>query len=114
VFRARDAQLPPSDLGWCWLFLGGRGTGKSHSMSAAVHMAVRAGISRIHLIAPTTADFHDVNLEGRSGILATCGRDPRPRWVSSKRRLEWPTARCACSSPGRSQKACAVRNASCA
>jgi Resolvase, N terminal domain len=47
--------------------------GKSHSLSAAVHMAVRAGISRIHLIAPTTADFHDVNLEGRSGILATCG-----------------------------------------
>jgi phage terminase large subunit-like protein len=90
VFRARDAQLPPPDLGWGWLFLGGRGTGKSHSMSAAVHMAVRAGISRIHLIAPTTADFHDVNLEGRSGILATCGRDPRPRWVSSKRRLEWP------------------------
>ncbi|MGY8682674.1 terminase family protein [Bradyrhizobium sp. UFLA05-153] len=90
VFRARDAQLPPSDLEWCWLFLGGRGTGKSHSMSAAVHMAVRAGISRIHLIAPTTADFHDVNLEGRSGILATCGRDPRPRWTSSKRRLEWP------------------------
>jgi phage terminase large subunit-like protein len=51
---------------------------------------LRAGISRTHLIAPTTADFHDVNLEGRSGILTTCGRDPRPRWVSSKRRLEWP------------------------
>jgi phage terminase large subunit-like protein len=99
VFRARDAQLPPPDLGWGWLFLGGRGTGKSHSMSAAVHMAVRAGISRIHLIAPTTADFHDVNLEGRSGILATCGRDPRPRWVSSKRRLEWPNgAVCVCFS----------------
>src|SRR5262245_15109531 len=83
-------RLPPADLGWCWLFLGGRGAGKSHSMSAAVHTAVRAGISRIHLIAPTTADFHDVNLEGRSGILATSGRDPRPRWVSSRRRLEWP------------------------
>jgi|SRR5262249_8021694 len=55
VFAARDAQLPPPDLSWCWLFLGGRGAGKSHSMSAAVHMAVRAGISRIHLIAPTTA-----------------------------------------------------------
>src|SRR5262245_64513455 len=23
-------------------------------------------------------------------IFATCGRDPRPRWVSSRRRLEWP------------------------
>jgi hypothetical protein len=58
VFRPRDAPLPPSDLSWCWLFLGGRGAGKSHSMPAAVHMAVRAGISRIHLIAPTTVDFH--------------------------------------------------------
>ena len=42
VFAARDAQLPPPDLSWCWLFLGGRGAGKSHSMSAAVHTAVRA------------------------------------------------------------------------
>src|SRR5262245_11091374 len=81
VFAARDAQLPPPDLSWCWLFLGGRGAGKSHSMSAAVHTAVRAGIKRIHFIAPTTTDFHDVNVEGKSGIFATCGRDPRPRWV---------------------------------
>jgi phage terminase large subunit-like protein len=56
---------------------------------AAVHTAVRAGIKRIHFIAPTTTDFHDVNVEGKSGIFATCGRDPRPRWVSSRRRLEW-------------------------
>src|SRR5262249_12288994 len=87
VFAARE---PPPDLSWCWLFLGGRGAGKSHSMSAAVHTAVRAGIKRIHFIAPTTTDFHDVNVEGKSGIFATCGRDPRPRWVSSRRRLEWP------------------------
>src|SRR5262249_1083372 len=59
-------------------------------MSAAVHTAVRAGIKRIHFIAPTTTDFHDVNIEGKNGIFATCGRDPRPRWVSSRRRLEWP------------------------
>ena len=31
VFAARDAQLPPPDLSWCWLFLGGRGAGKSAS-----------------------------------------------------------------------------------
>jgi len=90
AFHARDAQLPPADLDWCWLLLGGRGFGKSHSLSAAVHIAVRAGISRMHLIAPTTADMHEVNLEGKSGILATAGRDPMPRWVSSRRRLEWP------------------------
>src|SRR5262249_6785526 len=60
------------------------------AVSAAVHTAVRAGIKRIHFIAPTTTDFHDVNVEGKSGMFATCGRDPRPRWVSSRRRLEWP------------------------
>jgi phage terminase large subunit-like protein len=90
VFQARDAQLPPENCGWCWLFLGGRGTGKSRSMSGAAHLAVRAGIRRIHLVGPTTADVHDVNLEGPAGILATSGNDPRPRFVSSKRRLEWP------------------------
>jgi len=90
VFHARDAQLPPPDLDWCWLLLGGRGFGKSHSLSAAVHIAIRSGISRIHLVGPTTSDLHDVNLEGKSGILATCGRDMRPRWVSSRKRLEWP------------------------
>jgi hypothetical protein len=49
-----------------------------------VHLVVRAWINSIHLIAATTADFHDVNLEGRSGILATCGCEPRPRRVASK------------------------------
>ena len=90
VFAARDAQLPPEDLDWAWLFLGGRGTGKSHSVSSATHIAVRAGIKRIHVIAPTAADVHDVNLEGSSGILATSPPNMRPRYVASKRRLEWP------------------------
>jgi phage terminase large subunit-like protein len=76
-------------LDFCWLFCGGRGTGKSKSLSGAVHTAVRAGIKRMNFIAPTTADFHDVNLEGASGIMATCGHDPPPRWVASHRRLEW-------------------------
>jgi len=46
VFGARR-QLPLPDLDWCWLFLGGRGAGKSHSMSGAVHTAVPAGMSQI-------------------------------------------------------------------
>jgi phage terminase large subunit-like protein len=87
--QGRDAQLPPLDLDWCWLLLGGRGAGKTRSMSGAVHAAVRAGVGYIHLVAPTAADCHEVSLEGPSGILATCGRDPVPRYVSSRRRLEW-------------------------
>jgi hypothetical protein len=29
MFAARDAQLPPRDLDWCWLFLAGRGSPQS-------------------------------------------------------------------------------------
>jgi hypothetical protein len=64
------------------------------------------GISRIHLIAPTTADFHDVNLEGRSGILATCGRDPHPRWVMIIHDVPEPdrAGHCRCRSIGRRRR----------
>ncbi|MBR0778550.1 DNA-packaging protein [Bradyrhizobium diazoefficiens] len=89
VHTARDAQLPPRDLDWCWLFMAGRGSGKTHAMSSAVHMAVRAGIGRINLIAPTAADYLAVNLEGPSGILRTCGNDPVPHWTGFKKKLEW-------------------------
>ena len=34
TLRARDSQLPPRDLGWCWLFVGGRGTGKTRRCRA--------------------------------------------------------------------------------
>jgi phage terminase large subunit-like protein len=90
VFGARDDQLPPEDLDWCWLFLGGRGAGKTRAMSGAIHAAVRAGVRRIHLIAPTVADLHDVNLEGSAGIMRTNGGDPAPRFLAYRRRLEWP------------------------
>src|SRR5215467_2145637 len=56
LFAARDAQLPPPVLGWCWLFLGGRGTGKTHAGASAIHLGVAAGLGRIHAVAPTAAD----------------------------------------------------------
>jgi phage terminase large subunit-like protein len=51
---------------------------------------VRAGLSRIHAIAPTAADVWDVLVEGSSGLMKTCGADPVPRIIRYKRRLEWP------------------------
>jgi phage terminase large subunit-like protein len=90
VFAARDAQLPPPDLGWAWLYLGGRGTGKTHAGSSAIHLAVRAGLGRIHAVAPTAADVWDVLVEGPSGIMKTGGAGPIPQIIRYKRRLEWP------------------------
>ena len=89
VIQARDAQLPPETLDWCWLFMGGRGTGKSMALSGAIHSAVRAGLRTINLVAPTAADYADTNVEGVSGLLATSDAGERPRWVPSRRRLEW-------------------------
>jgi phage terminase large subunit-like protein len=90
LLTARDAQLPPLGDWSVWLFLGGRGCGKTHALSCAVHTAVRAGIGRIHFVGPTTSDLYDVNIFGPAGIMKTTGRGPLPRWIPSKRRIEWP------------------------
>src|SRR5215468_9168629 len=109
VFAARDAQLPPPDLSWCWLFLGGRGTGKSHSMSAAVHTAVRAGIKRIHFIAPTTPTSTMSTSKARAVYLRLAavihGRVGCPRGDGWNGQM----AQCAYSSRARSRNRCAGR-----
>ena len=90
VFKARDAQLPPLNLGPFWLFMAGRGAGKSEAMSQAAHIAVNAGIGRMHIVAPTAADVRDVIVEGPSGLKATAPPGMMPAWEVSKRRVEWP------------------------
>ena len=82
ALAAREAQLRPMDLDWCWLFLGGRGTGKSHAMTGAIHSGVHAGLKRIHLIGPTTAAVHDVLLEGPAGLLRSGGLAPVPKFLA--------------------------------
>jgi phage terminase large subunit-like protein len=91
LLTARDEQLPPLGDWSVWLFLGGRGCGKTHALSCAVHTAVRAGIGRQHFIGPTTSDLYDVNIFGPAGIMKSAGRGPLPRWIPSKRRIEWPS-----------------------
>ena len=51
------------------------------------------------LIAPTAADIRDVMVEGPSGLIAIAPPWNRPRFESSKRRVEWPNgARAVCLS----------------
>ena len=51
------------------------------------------------LIAPTAADIRDVMVEGPSGLIAVAPPWSRPRFESSKRRVEWPNgARAVCLS----------------
>ena len=77
-FWARPEQLRPelatSGLGdWIvWLYLAGRGAGKTRSGAEWVRARVKAGHKHIALIAPTTADARKVMVEGVSGILSCC------------------------------------------
>src|SRR5262249_27627110 len=66
-----------------------RGAG-CFSAAAAPANRTRCRQRCIPRCAPTTTDFHDVNIEGKSGIFATGGRDPRPRWGGARRRIGWP------------------------
>lgn len=68
--QARADQVPPED-GWSlWLFLAGRGTGKTRT--AAEHSWFRAAWRqnvRWLVAAPTLADIRDTCFEGESGII---------------------------------------------
>ena len=86
--HARPEQLPPNSDWWTvWLYLAGRGAGKTRSGAEAVREWVESGqCGRVGLIAPTAADVRDVLVEGESGLLAV-SRTNRPSYEPSKRRL---------------------------
>lgn len=73
-----------------WLYLAGRGAGKSRGGSEWVRKnAERFPGCRIAIIAPTAGDARDVMIEGESGILATSPPWFMPDYEPSKRRLTW-------------------------
>jgi len=99
---ARPEQRPPPPLAdgpwFAWLYLAGRGAGKTRAGAEWVRARIAAGSGRLALVAPTAADARDVMVEGESGLLAVShrlDRDPRgrfigrPRYEPSKRRVTW-------------------------
>lgn len=72
-----EQQLPVTPLfpdgGWAyWLYMAGRGAGKTRTGGETVREWVKQGVMRIGLIAPTAGDARDVMVEGESGVLACC------------------------------------------
>lgn len=92
VAQARPEQLPPPGNTWTtWIFLGGRGAGKTLAASQWVRSLAEAGsVGRIGLVAPTWADGRDTMIEGVSGLLSIAPNSFRPVFEPSKRRLTWP------------------------
>ncbi len=93
---AHEHQRPParanSGTDWTtWLILGGRGAGKTRCGAEWVRaVAANDAAARIALIGETEHDAREVMVEGVSGLLAVHRVDERPKWVSTRRRLEWP------------------------
>jgi phage terminase large subunit-like protein len=91
--KARPEQLHPAGDWLGWLYLGGRGTGKTRSGAEWLKEHVESGAARnIALVAPTAADARDVMVEGPAGILAVSSPWCRPEYEPSKRRLTWPNS----------------------
>lgn len=88
---ARPEQIAPAGDWTTWLYMGGRGTGKTRAGAEWIRARVTSGLGRrIALVAGTEAEARDVMIEGESGLLAIADASDRPRFEPSKRRLTWP------------------------
>ena len=94
---ARPEQLPPPGRDWStFLYLAGRGAGKTRSACEWVRAHAQAGtVSRIALVAATSSDARDVLVEGESGLLSIAPNDNRPVYEPTKRKVTWSNGVCA-------------------
>lgn len=89
--RARVAQRPPEGDWSEWLYLAGRGTGKSRAGAEWVRSRAEANPNaRIALMAPTTRDLREVVIGGSSGLLAVCPPWFYPKYEKSISKLTFP------------------------
>jgi predicted phage terminase large subunit-like protein len=87
---ARPEQTAPAGDWSTWLYMAGRGAGKTRAGAEWVQEQIDGGCRRIALVGATAADVRDVMVEGESGILATARPGMRPTYEPSRRRLTWP------------------------
>lgn len=88
--QALPAQRPPAGDWRSWLFLGGRGSGKTRAGAEWLRFALLyGGARRAALVGPALADVREVMIEGPSGLRALAyeyGSAP-PVYDVSRRRL---------------------------
>jgi len=81
--------MPPTTDWLIWLFLGGRGAGKTRAGAEWIREQIENGFGRIALIGPTFSDVREVMIEGVSGLLSIGPLAERPRYEVSRKRLVW-------------------------
>lgn len=89
LFTSRPAQRPPDGDWHAWLFLGGRGAGKTRAGAQWLHTRAEPG-ARLALVGATLGDVREVMIEGPSGLRTTAPAGQSLRYFSSRRTLFWP------------------------
>ena len=86
LYLAYPQQLAPEGNWRIWLFLGGRGAGKTRAGAEWIADGVRRRrLRRIGLVGATWHDVRSVMIEGESGLLAATSAKFEP----SNRRIKW-------------------------
>lgn len=88
-WEPRPEQTPPPGNWRIWLFMGGRGVGKTRTGAQWTIESAR-DYPLTNIMGATADDARDIMIEGESGILACAPANFRPRYLTQKRRLEWP------------------------
>ena len=88
---ARESQKPPPGDWITWLYMAGRGAGKTRTASEWIRQRVYEGAQRIALVGRTPADVRDVMIEGGSGLLSVFPPHERPKYEPSIRRIVFHT-----------------------
>jgi phage terminase large subunit-like protein len=91
-FWLRPEQMAPDTNFNVWLYMAGRGAGKTRAAAEWIRdKAKHKGRElRFGLVARTAADVRDVLIEGESGILNISPPSEKPEYFPSKRKLVWP------------------------
>jgi hypothetical protein len=96
-YWALPHQFPPEGDWRTWVIMGGRGAGKTRAGAEWVRghaegstPSDKGRATRIALVGETYDQAREVMVFGESGILACCPPDRKPKWVATRRRLEWP------------------------
>jgi phage terminase large subunit-like protein len=86
-WKARPEQLPPEGDWRIWLFLGGRGAGKTRAGAEWIADGVaNYRMRRIAVVGATFQDARSVMIEGPSGLLRV---SPAAAFEPSNRRVLW-------------------------
>lgn len=90
VWRRPEQLVPSGEESFVHAYLAGRGAGKTRTAAEEVREWAKTPQTRIALVARTSADNRDVQIEGESGLMNIHPPSEQPVFEPSKRRVKWP------------------------